>query len=107
MHAGSRPDPAEIAGYTHAIQTHCDRPFIQTVVREPPVDLLHDVEFLLGSRLQDDPVGLQALMLPMSQFSLHSARLVQQDPTQAKACVTALAKPHFHEAALACKDFGR
>jgi len=67
-------------------------------------DLRH---LFVWPRHQNDPVGLQALVLAELQRSLDFAALVNQHPAQAVARRTALAKPQLDQAALAGKDLDR
>ena len=81
--------------------------FRQVVIDEPAVDLIDDGDLSIRSRLQDDAVGLQALVFATRQLALDRAGLVDQHAPQAVSGWPALPKAQLDQAALPGEYLGR
>lgn len=66
-------------------------------------DFTDDREFSLGAALKDYAVGLQVFSLTSLQYALWLPLLVEQQPTEVKACRTSLPKSLCDEVALGRK----
>jgi hypothetical protein len=70
-HSGARPVPPKVRAGTLGIEPLRNIRSRQVVIDEPAVDLIDDRDLSIRSRLQDDAVGLQALVFAARQFALH------------------------------------
>jgi len=106
-HRGPCPLPAQVGQNTFAVETGCNLGFRNTLIDEPTVDLVHDLDLRVGARHQDDSVGLQAFVLTASQLAFHGACLVDQHPAQPITGGATLAVAQFDQPALAGEHLGR
>ena len=79
-HGSSRPFAAEVGEDVLVVEAFGDFGFRQVVIDEPAIDLIDDGDLVVGTGLQDDPVGLQTLVLAARQFALDRPRLIDQHP---------------------------
>ena len=78
----------------------------QIILKQPTVDLVDSGHFVVRTRHQDHPVGLQALVLTRFQDGLDRAGLIDEHPTQPKSGRATLPEAQLDQAALAYKHFG-
>jgi hypothetical protein len=107
MHDVVGPALIEIGAHAHAVEASGDFGDGEVFIDQPAVHQIDVADFVLRARAEDDPVGLQALLLATAQRGLEVAGLIDQHPAQAIARVPSLTESHFDQAALADKDLGR
>src|SRR5579862_1088173 len=90
MNCSPGPSSTEVGQDALPVQQHRDFGLSFSVLDEYLVHPTNDSDFLIRAGNQDHPVGLNALVLTHFQDGLLLTCLINEHPSQAKACGTAL-----------------
>src|SRR5262249_41989491 len=102
----ARPGPAEVGHQPPGVEFGRDLRLALAVPGELLVDPLHDADLALGAGDQDNPVRLQALLLPAGEDALVLAGGTEEHPAGAVPGRAALAVAGSDQAALPLKPLG-
>ena len=105
-HGAIRPRAITIGVDGDGIEPVGDLTQGQVILKQPTVDLVDGGHFVVRTRHQDHPIGLQALVLARFQDGLDRAGLIDEHPTQPKSGRASLPEAQLDQAALACKHLG-
>ena len=101
MYSGPCPQATVLPENAGAIELLGDFAFSLLVRDKPCVDLLDDLDLILGATHEDDPIRLQALPLSTTKQPFRGMIAIDQLAPKAIACGTALTKSQLDEATLA------